>query len=1296
MNNFFRTDFNLPSFSSIDNDGSSNNNNPNNNNPSNNNPNYSSNNFNNGSNQNNFNPNNNNSNNNNSNNSNNNNSNNNNSNNNNSNNNNSNNNNSNNSNNNSNNNYNNSNFNNNFNNPNNNNFNSNNNNNRINFLNNFNNPNNNNNTNFYNPNTNNNFNNNNTGFNNNGGQNSNFNGNLGSQGQHFNSFSNNNFNNSNYNPNNNLGYGGNGGNNYNYIYGNNGNNSNSNINANMNFRPQQGVFSSPDNGRQQQQHQQQQQQQLPPFSFQAMQNQQYQQQAQQQQQLYSQQSYHPQHQQQAYQQQEQQPQYQYGYSDNYRSFMSLNVYNSPRHSYPLYRSDSMSLEGPIRSQPRSTPMDNGHSVRFNPSRNYNIEANETSSTSGTGTGTFLARPKIPGLPCIACSMSRNVCDGGSPCRSCHQNRVRCHYEGDNNTRFFEIESLQLEEPSAGQQSASGKGDNRENSDNHDGRAPPAQANSFVARAASPSFTASSPSTSQSSRNPNSRSRSRSGSGSIGSGSGSGTLNARQSQDLGYTRVSPVISSPIMLSDQSLISIPPFQDVHQVRSQHSRVTLPSISSMGSNTRTSSSAKATTGFNASPRSGAFTGDRDQTSASRAQTEWNNTDSTVKRTSSKKQQQQQQQQNQPQPKNQSSQQMMPPKDPLYSLSSASIRARKNALEMENIQRASHVYSDYIAKIKELSGSIGDTSSKITATYLSEHCMKSHNRMSQDTSEKSATSSSPQGDTSSSGVKNLGPIDGLMSMGRSGMLHSLVQQYFTLVHPQFMVLHKNRFLVRFWAEFGSFPEANELQNQVIENAKATKIWRGPVDEDDANDEKKKLQTVCPLLLLAMLALVSRHFNDRSLLKSTAADKQQRVEHSLALLSKEFQDSMNFMLNKHKNQEARMYDLLEADTRIEGPSGESMEDRGELYFQWATELLKDKYEEPSLTVVQSLLLMREYAIMAGHHTQAYMYGGTAITMAMGLGWHHAEYTTLPGQERSLSSMDLGEVLSETEEIVEAEGDESKEKKAIDEEQRLCWWHCFIIDRWMSAIYNRPVNIPIHIFDKTLMPPPKILRTWGSKETDDPQTPMNIFSSSNFTDPKQPENETVGSHIRKTLNRDPLSIGSGVPIRPSPYLPGPNFRVKAFFNQQCRQALLLDDILSFLSSWSDDLFVSSVEFEKLSQSLDDWHQALADWQTFPLSGIVSAKHQQQQHGGQRRSNTCNSGTRDDDTIGVTAAGIQQMNSNLDDEPRLSTPAKINLLKTIRILRDADRSSWGPGVQDGLQLVLREVFPAQMKQMWANA
>lgn len=269
---------------------------------------------------------------------------------------------------------------------------------------------------------------------------------------------------------------------------------------------------------------------------------------------------------------------------------------------------------------------------------------------------------------------------------------------------------------------------------------------------------------------------------------------------------------------------------------------------------------------------------------------------------------------------------------------------------------------------------------------------------------------------------------------------------------------------------------------------------------------------------------------------------------------------------------------------------------------------------------------------------------------------------------------------------------------------------------------------------------------------------------------------------DALSIGSGLPTSVSPNLPGAQFRARAYFDQQCRQALLLDDVLCFLASWSENLFVNSAEFEKLSVALDDWHRSLADWQSFPLSGIMNAGKN-----GQRQMSKDNlGGSLDRDWIGtasssprlstanqddgrdvvqstllgisfhtirillyrpflrtnlrhppcqpsrasavcaqsanamtslaeylmntldttiqpcllmrhqfslVTAAGIQLMNMNLDDEPRLSTPAKINLLKTIRILRDADRSSWGAGVRDGFRQVLRELFPAQMRLMY---
>lgn len=273
--------------------------------------------------------------------------------------------------------------------------------------------------------------------------------------------------------------------------------------------------------------------------------------------------------------------------------------------------------------------------------------------------------------------------------------------------------------------------------------------------------------------------------------------------------------------------------------------------------------------------------------------------------------------------------------------------------------------------------------------------------------------------------------------------------------------------------------------------------------------------------------------------------------------------------------------------------------------------------------------------------------------------------------------------------------------------------------------------------------------------------------------------LSKAGGADILPFGSGTTSKASLNLPGAQFRAKAFFDQQCRQALLLDDILCFLSSWSEDIFVSTTEFDKLSGSLDEWYKNLAPWQTFPLSGIVnnaasaskSKVPKPPSYEGQgflgstatipsstnvdegrdvaqssllgiafhtirillhrpflrtnlrhppcqpaRASSTCAQSANaitslaeylinhTDATIQpcllmrhqfplVTAAGIQLMNGNLEDEPRLSTPAKINLLKTIRILRDADRSSWGASDQDKHQQVLRGLFPAQLKQMY---
>ncbi|KAF9344666.1 hypothetical protein BGX26_004050 [Mortierella sp. AD094] len=631
--------------------------------------------------------------------------------------------------------------------------------------------------------------------------------------------------------------------------------------------------------------------------------------------------------------------------------------------------------------------------------------------------------------------------------------------------------------------------------------------------------------------------------------------------------------------------------------------------------------------------------------------------------------------------------------------------------------------------------------------------------------------------------PNQGLENMARSGLLHCLIQQYFTLIHPQFMILHKNQFLVRFWAEYGPFPEAKELHMQILQRATPDNMWQGSIGSPSESSGSRgqgcpSLSSSNPLLVMAMLALVSRHINDRGPLKSTAVDKQRRIAKSLSLINAEFQTSEHMSLYQERVQEARLQDLMETDDQGQSENGEDLKDRGEQYFQWATELLKAEYEQPSLAIVQSLLLLREYATMAGNHTQAYMYGGTAITMAMGLGWHHSHLVQTPNHEDKPSTEE--QTNSTVEE--KAEQERQKESKAKDEEQKLCWWHCFIVDRWMSAAYNRPVNIPVHIFDKThLRPLPKPKKTLQTKENENRQATMSALTPDFWLAPGGPDTAALTNSMKENGGVNILPVGSGKTSNASSNLPGALFRAKSFFDQQCRQALLLDDILCFLSSWSEDLFVSSAEFEKLSGALDDWHRSLADWQTFPLSGIVNSTPPNSRNKG-NQTNSSSSGERDqpgvsstlssntkaeegrdvvqstllgitfhtirillyrpflrtnlrhppcqparastacaqsanamtslaeylmnqtDQTIQqcllmrhqfslVTAAGIQLTNANLEDEPRLSTPAKINLLKTIRILRDADRSSWGAGVKDGFHQVLRELFPVQMKLMY---
>jgi hypothetical protein len=411
------------------------------------------------------------------------------------------------------------------------------------------------------------------------------------------------------------------------------------------------------------------------------------------------------------------------------------------------------------------------------------------------------------------------------------------------------------------------------------------------------------------------------------------------------------------------------------------------------------------------------------------------------------------------------------MYSLSTASVRARKNAIEIENIQRASQLYEEYIAKIKAVSEPTQTAPRTTTTTRMFMDDPMNPHMMDIDSSDF-ATNTGPYNPypnkparLSPLGEKDFGPIEGLERMLQSGMLHNLVQQYFTLIHPQFMILHKNQFLFRFWAEYGPFPEACEIHNQfngkpcsqgceaVEHNDSCAAASTAPVAINAAPSLRrasvKSSYTNSPLLMLSMMALVSRHLNDRSPMKSTTEEKHRRVQKSLSLYIHDHEVIEHRC--QEKIQEGRLQDLMETDEHgHRDMDGENFRDRGEQYFNWATELLKCEYEEPSLTVIQSLLLLREYAIMAGSHTQAYMYGGTAITMALVLGWDRAHLM-------QNSRNGAGDGQSGSQEFVERSEEEKvaqekqQENKAKGEEQRLCWWQCFIVDRWMSAAYNRPV-----------------------------------------------------------------------------------------------------------------------------------------------------------------------------------------------------------------------------------------------------
>ncbi|KAF9979069.1 hypothetical protein BGZ73_006306 [Actinomortierella ambigua] len=812
------------------------------------------------------------------------------------------------------------------------------------------------------------------------------------------------------------------------------------------------------------------------------------------------------------------------------------------------------------------------------------------------------------------------------------------------------------------------------------------------------------------------------------------------------------------------------------------------------------------------------------------------------------------------------------IITLSSSSIRARKNALEMDNIQRASLLYTEFMARIKE-------SLSKTSHTDQHDSCLKDGAQpIREGGADNTASTPAPavalsstatcldsiqsdnNGDKGTKCFSSLpAPTIGfdptaeamvaLEDLSKTGMLHAIIQRYFEWIHPQLMILNKNQFLLRFWGQFGPFPEARDLHVLNGMLPQGSHRESGPSLTPDlssfamgpsAEFYNSHSCALSPLLLWSMVALVARHIDDREPLTLPIQESQKRVRERLAFLNLADRDSAKQQQMQSKEDasgDVTMADATESTQDDDSKPAkigvsrtpENYKDRGEQYFRWATELLKERHTESSLVVVQSLLLLREYAVMAGLNSQASMYAETAITMGMDLGWHklkrpetnkavptatsstsatsipNSELTTsiatmdntmvdpsglsnpatpsnssasstsqgfssttivagsIPSSDSSECSMGTANIVSPATmqatttpapvmvgtgaTSISADSNQSKELQVMEEEQRLCWGMCFIIDRWAAISTTRPFAIPIHVIDKDV---------FFTKSTASLQR-------------KKSDGDAVDGSMAK--------------------MPGLQMRTKLFYEQQCQQALVIDGIQQFLMTWTEDLFVNTNSFDRLATALDNWYHALPSWMTLSNDNGISVevdatkadRNPPSEHGESaniplpdlvrkiewagstkgpearqlesmnkdlslaiimdisyhtvrillhrpflrtnlrhppcspsRASYACaqsaNAITGYAEQLlnqtalspsllmrhlfsVLTAAGIQLTNANLEDEPRLSTPAKINLLKSIRVLRDSDRTSVG---SERFIAILEEFFPNQMKVMYKRS
>ena len=122
-----------------------------------------------------------------------------------------------------------------------------------------------------------------------------------------------------------------------------------------------------------------------------------------------------------------------------------------------------------------------------------------------------------------------------------------------------------------------------------------------------------------------------------------------------------------------------------------------------------------------------------------------------------------------------------------------------------------------------------------------------------------------------------------------------------------------------------------------------------------------------------------------------------------------------------------------------SQASHGEAFARRAKSGVAAAFSCPSITVVQSCLLLAYAEFGSGCESELWMYAGIAIRMAQDLGLHKASDAQKDARNR---------------EVVESsEQDWAASRKASDENRRDTFWAVFFLDRVISSSTGRPVSL---------------------------------------------------------------------------------------------------------------------------------------------------------------------------------------------------------------------------------------------------